>query len=339
MSILMRPCESASTLRAQGARNFAWPLETGGRKWCILSVTCGAWAWPSRNSAGLATAAPAKAMKRRRVVLIGVFLLPGGLSPVVFCGGVPRCHASVSDRSCEGNRAAAEALARSCRPHGSTLLELRPLPGETLGRAAARAFTGKERNFPVGAGAHVIEGGLGDARRSPPPSRLALRAGSAATGKLGAEPARLALDVALRRHRVGGDEELGRLQALELVAQPRRLLEVEVGGGGAHPLLEVRHHRLEVMAHSDVGLRQAGIDTDVVALVDRVEDVGDAALDRFRRDAVLGVVSHLLFAPSAGLGDGALHRAGDMVGVEDDAAVDVARGAADRLHERRLRAP
>ena len=81
---------------------------------------------------------------------------------------------------------------------------------------------------------------------------------------------------------------------------------------------------------------EAGIDADVVALVDRVEDVGDAALDRFRRDAVLGVVGQLLLAAAVGLGDGALHRAGDLVGVEDDAAVDVARGAADGLDQRRL---
>ncbi len=35
-----------------------------------------------------------------------------------------------------------------------------------------------------------------------------------------------------------------------------------------------------------------------------------------------------------GFGHGALHRAGDAVGVEDHLAVDVARGAADGLHQR-----
>ena len=39
-----------------------------------------------------------------------------------------------------------------------------------------------------------------------------------------------------------------------------------------------------------------------------------------------------------GLRHGALHRAGDAVGVEDDAAVDVARGAADGLHQAGLAA-
>ena len=57
-------------------------------------------------------------------------------------------------------------------------------------------------------------------------------------------------------------------------------------------------------------------------------------LHRFRRDAVLGIVGGLLLAPALGLGHGALHRAGDVVGVEDDLAVDVAGGAADGLDER-----
>ena len=60
------------------------------------------------------------------------------------------------------------------------------------------------------------------------------------------------------------------------------------------------------------------------------------ALHRFRRDAVRGVVGELLLAPAVGLGHRPLHRAGDVVGVEDDAAVDVARGAADGLDQRGL---
>ena len=84
------------------------------------------------------------------------------------------------------------------------------------------------------------------------------------------------------------------------------------------------------------GLGEAGIDRDVVALVDALEDVADILLDALRRDAVLGVVGLLLVAAAVGLGDGALHRAGHLVGVEDDAAVDVAGGAADGLHQRGL---
>ena len=44
----------------------------------------------------------------------------------------------------------------------------------------------------------------------------------------------------------------------------------------------------------------------------------------------------LLVAAAVGLGHGALHRAGHVIGIEDDPAVDVARGAADRLDQRGL---
>ena len=81
---------------------------------------------------------------------------------------------------------------------------------------------------------------------------------------------------------------------------------------------------------------EADVDGDVVGLVDRAENVLDAALDRRGRDAVRLVVGLLLHAAAIGLGDRALHRAGDHVGVEHDLAVDVARGAADRLHQRGL---
>ena len=52
------------------------------------------------------------------------------------------------------------------------------------------------------------------------------------------------------------------------------------------------------------------------------------------RDAVGLVVGHLLLAAAVGFGHGALHRAGDLVGIEDHLAVDVARGAADGLDQR-----
>jgi hypothetical protein len=63
-----------------------------------------------------------------------------------------------------------------------------------------------------------------------------------------------------------------------------------------------------------------------------------ARLIDLRRDAVFEVVGLLLLAAAIGLGDRALHRAGDLVGIEDDAAVDIARGAADGLDQRGLRA-
>ena len=45
------------------------------------------------------------------------------------------------------------------------------------------------------------------------------------------------------RGRIVHDRQLGRAQALELVAQPRGLLEVEIGRGCAHPRFEIGQHR------------------------------------------------------------------------------------------------
>ena len=98
--------------------------------------------------------------------------------------------------------------------------------------------------------------------------------------------------------------------------------------------------RLEVVADevAAIGKTLAGnagnVGADMVALVDGIEDVGNVALDRFRRDAVFLVIGHLLLAAARGLVHRPLHGAGDVVGIEDDLAVDVSRGAADRLDER-----
>jgi hypothetical protein len=71
------------------------------------------------------------------------------------------------------------------------------------------------------------------------------------------------------------------LQALDLVAQPRGVLEVEIGGGLAHRLFEIGHRRLEIVAEQGRRPPTRPASTgDVVLLVDRAENVGDAALDR-----------------------------------------------------------
>src|SRR3977135_691585 len=137
------------------------------------------------------------------------------------------------------------------------------------------------------------------------------------------------------RGRVVDHGELGGAQALDLVAHAGGLLEVEVGGGLAHAGLQIGDDRLEIVPDGGgvlelAGSARAGRDQDVVALIHAVHDVGDATADALRRDAVLGIVVALLVAPAAGLRHGALHRAGDGVGIENDLAVDVARRAAAR---------
>ena len=59
-------------------------------------------------------------------------------------------------------------------------------------------------------------------------------------------------------------------------------------------------------------------------------------LDRDGRDAVLGVVGELLVAASARLLERVGDRLGVLVGVHQHLAVDIARGAADRLDQRGL---
>ena len=65
-------------------------------------------------------------------------------------------------------------------------------------------------------------------------------------------------------------------------------------------------------------------------------DVADILLDTLGHDAMLFVEGQLLVAAALGLVDGALHGAGDAVGVEDGLAVEVARCPADGLDQRAL---
>ena len=146
-----------------------------------------------------------------------------------------------------------------------------------------------------------------------------------------------ALHVLLAREGIVAHRQLHRLQALDLVSKARRLLEFQIGGGLAHPLFQIADGHLEVVADG-WRLGHADVDGDVVLLVDGAENILNAALDRRGRDAVLGVVGELLLATTRGLVHRALHRACDVVRVENDAAVDVARRAANGLHERGLAA-
>src|SRR5262249_47543497 len=129
-----------------------------------------------------------------------------------------------------------------------------------------------------------------------------------------------------------------RTQPLNLVAQPRRLLEFEIAGGLLHPRLQIRKHRLEIVAKRRDALGKTSVDGDAVALVDGIGDVGDISLDAFGRDAVRLVPGRLLGAAAVGLGDGPLDRAGLRVSIENYPTIDVAGGAADGLDQRGFRA-
>src|SRR4029453_2181344 len=106
--------------------------------------------------------------------------------------------------------------------------------------------------------------------------------------------------------------EFGRAKALDFVAQPRGLLEVEIGRRLAHARLKVGNHRLEIVTNGGgfgefAGAGGPGGNEHVVALVHAVENVGDTLAHALRRDPIFRVVSLLLFAPPIGLFDRALH--------------------------------
>src|SRR5207302_3020247 len=124
----------------------------------------------------------------------------------------------------------------------------------------------------------------------------------------------------------------------ELIAQHRCQLEIELFGGGLHLLLQ----------HADEGLALAGIGgaADLPGARFRDPRVGDAGHEpdvahRFydgpRRDAMLDVVGELGYAAPVHLVQRALHRAGDVIGVENGPAAEVARRASDGLNQRPVR--
>ena len=76
----------------------------------------------------------------------------------------------------------------------------------------------------------------------------------------------------------------------------------------------------------------------VIDVVHPIDDVLDALLNAPRCNAQPGVVRDLLVATAFGLADGALHRIRHGIGVQYRGSVDVARGPADGLDERALRA-
>src|SRR3954454_14565301 len=122
-------------------------------------------------------------------------------------------------------------------------------------------------------------------------------------------------------------------QGLDLVAQLGRVLEAELVGGHEHLLLELHHELLHLGGDQLLlGLRPrpARPGRDFRLERQEVGDVRDALAHGLRRDAVLLVVGDLDRAAAVGLLDRLLHRGRLLVGVHDHAALDVARGAADR---------
>ena len=143
--------------------------------------------------------------------------------------------------------------------------------------------------------------------------------------------------IRLPRHGVVADGQLHRLQSLDLVAQARGGFEVQIGGGLAHALFQIAERGLHVVA----GLGRIGearVHGDAILLVDRAQNVLDAAPDGGGGDVVFEVILLLLLPATARLVHGPLHGAGDAIRIEDHLAIDVSRSAADGLDQRGLAA-
>ena len=125
---------------------------------------------------------------------------------------------------------------------------------------------------------------------------------------------------------------------MDFVAEAGCLLELELACGVFHAFFQILQVSREIVADQMAGFLVAGIDGGVILFANVLHDIADILAHAFRRDAV-GDIKFLLFgAPAVGFLDRLGQRIGHIVGVENDAAVDVASGAADGLDERGARA-
>ena len=173
--------------------------------------------------------------------------------------------AASSRRACRGGRAS--SAGRTHRPLPGTASTPGPISSSVGLRGALRLALRADAARPRG--------------RARCPSRRARACGpcSAAARRrrvdaLRADPPPAGEGRKFRR-RVVHHRQFGRAQALDLVAQARRFLEVEVGGGGAHARFQIGDHGLEIVADGGGVLELAagagaGRDQHVVALVDAV---------------------------------------------------------------------
>src|SRR5690606_34419126 len=144
--------------------------------------------------------------------------------------------------------------------------------------------------------------------------------------------------------RLGIETEADPPKLLNLVAQPRRFLELEVARMAIHLLLELLDLREHVLRADLHARRRAAVAAFALARASArrraraFHDVLHALADRLRLDPMGLVIGDLLLATPVRLVDRALHGARDAVRVKDRLAVHVPSGPADRLDQRSLRA-
>src|SRR5262249_9108918 len=136
--------------------------------------------------------------------------------------------------------------------------------------------------------------------------------------------------------------QLELLQALDLIPQSRRLLELEVARALEHlrlQLLDLPHEHLgpQIRRRGRLLPRSPAPSRCWYRGARAFHDIRHRLLNTARNDPVLGVVLELPPPPPVGLLQSALHRAGYLVGVQNGLAVDVTCRATDRLDERVVR--
>src|SRR5690606_3265772 len=125
-----------------------------------------------------------------------------------------------------------------------------------------------------------------------------------------------------------------RLDLADAVSHRRRLLEVECFGRQPHLVLQQRKLLTQVVERQFALPRRESGDWGIgLGLGLTADDLVDALAHRFGGDAVERVVGELLLTAPVGLLDRPSHGVGDLVGVEVDLAVDVARRPSDRLDQ------
>ena len=131
-------------------------------------------------------------------------------------------------------------------------------------------------------------------------------------------------------------------QQRQLVAHPGGLFKLQVPGMVKHLFFKQLDALGQVFLAQRLNfgrLHQASHLALVVLRIDHpVDQLFDLLDNAARRDAQRQVVGDLLVAAALGFTDGPVHRLGHLVGIQDGAAIDVARGPANGLDQAALAA-
>ena len=139
-----------------------------------------------------------------------------------------------------------------------------------------------------------------------------------------------------------GLEDLLSPQLFDAVSKPGGFFKLECFGGGPHPLFEFGDElgqRSSILELTLNGFRYprtraaGAVEIEVRHGQQRTRDILD---DGARLDSVLGVELGLDGPAATGLSQRALHGSRHLVGIEDGAAIEVARRPADGLDKRGL---